>query len=108
MTSAELEPMAEAALSYLNNHAEEHGAAKAQAEHVKDWVAVELARIKGLMIGMSDAAATSEAMRHPDYLKALEALRVARETWYTIQFKRDAKGAIFDAWRTVCSNERRI
>ena len=102
----ELEAKANAALEYLHNRAEEHGAARAQAEYMEEWVKIELARLKGMMVGMSDAAATAEAMRHPDYHKAHVALQAAREAWYTISFKRAAKTAIFEAYRTACSNMR--
>jgi hypothetical protein len=107
MNSKQLEEKAEKALDYLHQGAVKHGAARAQADHLEDWVKVELARLKGIMVGMSDAGATAEAMRHPDYLKALEALKAAREVWHTIQFKREAASAIIGAWQTCSANERK-
>lgn len=106
MNSKELEPQADKALKFLHQQAGEHGIARANADYMEDFLKVEIARLKGMMIGLSDAAATSEALRHPDYLKVLEALRTAREVWYTANFKRGAAEAVLDCWRTACSNER--
>lgn len=107
MSAEYLEAQAEAALAYLENGAEEHAKARADMEHMEDFIKVELARIKGKMIyADSDAAKTSLALQSEDYQKALENLRTAREAWHTINFKREAKKAIFEAWRTACSNMR--
>lgn len=107
MNSKELEPQAERALKFLHEKAGEHGIARAQADHLEDWLKVELARIKGAIVGStSDAERTQIALAHPDYRTALDALKTAREAWYTAQFKRGAAEAILDCWRTACSNER--
>lgn len=115
MNSKELEPQAERALKFLHEKAAEHGQDRANADYMDGWVKAELARIKGQMIEAtadgnfikpSDAAATSGAMRHPDYLEALQAKKEADTKHYTNMFKREAASAIIEAWRTVCSNER--
>lgn len=108
MKSAELEPKAQKALEFLHEKAGEHAQARANADYMDSWVKLELQRLKGLVIGQSDAGATAEAMRHPAYLEALQAKKEADVAWYTAQFKREAAGAIVEAWRTVCSNERRL
>jgi hypothetical protein len=109
MRSAELEPKAQKALEFLHEKAGEHAQARANADHLEDWLKVELARIKGAIIGVSsDAERTQVALAHQDYRTALEALKTAREVWYTAQFKRGAAEAIIEAWRTCCSNERRL
>jgi len=108
MNSKELEPQAEAALRFLNNEAERHGQDRANADYMDAWVKAERARIMALFVGLSNAAAEAEAMRHPDYLNALQAKKEADTLWYTAQFKREAAGAVIEAWRTVCSNERRL
>jgi hypothetical protein len=79
---------------------------KAEADYMDSWCKTELARIKGLFVGMSGTAATDEALRHPDYIAALQAAKTANEVWYTAQFKREAAGAVIEAWRTACSNAR--
>jgi hypothetical protein len=106
MNAVQLEKKAEAALMFLHEKAGEHAEARAQADHMDDWCKVELARIKGLYVGASDAKATAEALTHPDYHKALEAARIARRMWYEAQFKREAAMAFVEAWRTACSNMR--
>jgi hypothetical protein len=100
---ATLEKKAEAALLYLHEGAIEHAQARAEADYMDSWCKTELARIKGLFVGMSGTAATDEALRHPDYIAALQAAKTANEVWYTAQFKR---GAVIEAWRTACSNAR--
>lgn len=107
MNAAELEQKAERALHFLYEKAGDHAVIRAQADHIDDWLKVELASIKGRIIGMSDAAATAEAMRHPDYLKALEAVKTAKTLWYEAQFKRETANAFIQAWQTASANERR-
>jgi len=106
MNAASLEKKAEAALEYLHKGAQEHGVMRAQADHLEDFIKVELSRLKNEMHHDSDAAKTAAAMRHPDYQKALEALKTAREVWYYHLYKREAAHATLDCWRTACSNER--
>ena len=106
MKAEELEPKAEKALQFLHEQAGNHAALRAQADHLGSWVKTELARIKGIFVGVSSTQATDEALRHPDYLKALEAEKIALEQWYTAQFKREAAMAYIEAWRTACSNAR--
>ena len=108
MTSKELEPQAQKALEYLHKEAGKHAQDRANADYMDAWVKAEKARLKGLVIGASNAAAEDEALRHPKYLEALEAKREADTAHYTNMFKREAAGAIIEAWRTVCSNERRL
>ena len=107
MNSKELEPRVDKALQFLRDDAMQHAQARANADYMDAWVKLELARIKGLIVGNdSDAAKTAEAMRHPAYLEALQAKKEADREWYTVQFKRDAANALIEAWRTCCSNER--
>jgi hypothetical protein len=101
-----LEAKAEKALVFLHEKAGEHAEARAQADHLSDWVKVEKSRVMGLYTALSAAAAEAEALRHPDYAKALEAVRIARKHWYEIQFKREAAKAFIDAFQTVSANSR--
>ena len=106
MNATDLEARAEDALLYLHKGAEKHAQARANADHMADWVKVEKARIMSLFVGMSNAAAEAEALRHPAYLEALQAKKTADELWYVAQFKRGAAEAVLDCWRTACSNAR--
>jgi len=107
VNATDLEKKAEKALIFLHEGAMEHAQARANANYLDDYLKVEIARLKGAMVGsQSDAAKTQMALEHPDYRKALEARKIADEVNYTNLFKREAAKAIIDAWRTACSNER--
>lgn len=107
MNATDLEARAEDALLYLHKGAEKHAQARANANYLDDYLKVEIARLKGAMVGsQSDAAKTQMALEHPDYRKALEARRIAEEIHYTNVFKREAAMALIEAWRTACSNAR--
>ena len=107
MNAKELENKAEKALHFLHQEAGTHAIARAQADHMAEFVKLEKARIAGMCVGMSQAASESEALRHPDYQNALENLKTARVIWYEANFKREAADAIIGAWQTCCANERR-
>lgn len=108
MNATDLEKKAEKALIFLHEGAEKHAQDRADADYMADWIKVELARIKGAIVGVqSDAAKTQLALEHPDYRRALEAKRQADELWYTAQFKRGAAESILSAWQTCSANERR-
>jgi hypothetical protein len=108
VNASDLEKKAEKALLFLHEKAAEHAEARAQADHMDDWLKVELARIKHTMgFADSDAAKTAAAMRSEDYQKALEVAKTAKEVWFTVQFKREAANAFIQAWQTASANERR-
>ena len=106
MKRDELEVKAEQALLFLHGNAKMHGQLRARSDYLDAWCKSEKARIKSKFPGISQVAAEDEALRHPDYIAALEARRSAAEEWYTAQFLRDAAQAHLDCWRTACSNER--
>jgi len=106
MKASELEPLAEKALHYLRDEAAKHGQDRANADYMESWVKAEKARLKGLMMGVSNAQAEDEALRHPKFLEALEAKKEADAIHYTNMFKREAADAVIRAWQTVSSNER--
>ena len=107
MNATDLEKKAEKALIFLHEGAMEHAEARANSDYMADWVKAERARIMSLFVGMSNAAAEAEALRHPAYLEALQAKKQADELWYTAQFKRGAAESILSAWQTCSANERR-
>lgn len=107
MNASDLEPKADKALQFLHEKAMEHAQARANSDYMADWVKAERARIMSLFVGMSNAAAEAEALRHPAYLEALQAKKTADELWYVAQFKRGAAEAILSAWQTCSANERR-
>lgn len=102
----QLEETAERALLYLHQGARDHAQNRAEHDYMQSFVKTEKARIKASLIGLSNAAAEDEALRHPAYLRALDAAKTASEEWYHVQFLREAALAHIDAWRTACSNER--
>lgn len=106
MNATDLEPKADRALQFLHEKAGEHAQARANADYLADWIKIEKSRIMALFVGMSNAAAEAEALRHPAYLEALQAKKIADEAWYLAQFKRGAAEAVLDCWRTACSNAR--
>ena len=108
MNSAELEPQAQKALEFLHKQAAQHGQDRANADYMDSWVKTEKARIMGTFVGASNAAAETMALQHAEYLQAIEAKKTADTLHYTNMFKREAASAIIEAWRTVCSNERRL
>lgn len=107
MNATDLEPKADKALRFLHEEAMAHAQARANADYLENWVKVEKARIMALFVGMSNAAAEAEALRHPAYLEALQAKKIADEIHYTNVFKRQAADAIIGAWQTASANERR-
>ena len=106
MNATDLEKKAEKALIFLHEGAMEHAQARANSDYLADWLKVEKARIMALFVGMSNAAAEAEALRHPAYMEALQAKKTADEQWFYFQFKRGAAEALIEAWRTACSNAR--
>lgn len=108
MDSKTLEPQAQRALEYLHKQAGQHGQDRANADYLDAFLKSERARLKGQVIGQSNAAAEDVALAHPDYLKCLEAKKIADEINYTNLFKREAASAVIAAWQTVSANERRL
>lgn len=106
MKREDLERLAERSLKYLHGEAGDHAQARAEHDYLQAWVKSEKSRIKSSFTGLSNVAAEDEALKSPAYIAALQAARAASETWYEIQFKREAASAAIDAWRTACSNER--
>ena len=106
MKRDELEVKAEQALLFLHGNAKQHGQLRARSDYLDAWVKSEKARIKSKFPGISQVAAEDEALRHPDYIAALEARRSAAEEWYAALFLREAARAHLDAFQTVSANER--
>lgn len=106
MTSSELEPKAMAALSFLHEKAVEHAQHKANVEYLEGYLKVKRAELKGVSTASSNAAAEDDALRHPDYVSVLEALKTAHEIHYTAVYKRDAAQTIISVWQSLCANER--
>lgn len=106
MAANDLENLAGRSLRYLHKEAGRHAQDRANADYMEAWVKAEKARLKGLMMGVSNAQAEDEALRHPKYLEALEAKKQADAIHYENMFKRDAASAAIEAWRTACSNAR--
>jgi len=62
--------------------------------------------VKKLFVGLSNAAATDEAMVHPDYLKALEARKEAKAIHEANRMKRAAAEGYIAFYQTGSANAR--
>ncbi len=94
------------ALRFLRESAFPAAQAKANALYTKEWVKTEKARCAMKHQGLSQAAADTQALVDPEYMKALEAMKIAAEEDAGHTFKREAADALIRAWQTQCSNLR--
>jgi hypothetical protein len=107
MNLAEKELQAEKALRWLHGEAEQVGRDAAAVEYLDEFRKVELARIKNLAFeAESDAAKTAWAMRHTDYLQALQALRDARAKHECNRMKKAAAEGYIAFYQTGSANAR--
>ena len=102
------EQQAEAAIHWIKDNAKKAGEVAAQRDYMQEWVKVERANIMAMFVGMSNAAAETEAMRHPRYLEALQAKKEADAAHVEMNWKKAAAEAQFECWRTQQSNQRAL
>ena len=98
------------ALDYLQNNANEDAQAKANREHMSDYLKVVLAEQtqKFLDAGLSFSAADCKAKTSQEYKNALVNKKTATEEDVRRYFMRQACEARIEAWRTFSSNQRAI
>ena len=96
----------EKAISWLRDNAKKAGVVAAQREHCDEWLKVEKARLMGLFVGLSNAAAEAEALRHPAYMDALSAKKAAVEADVEMRWLKSAAEAKISAWQTYNANQR--
>lgn len=96
----------EKAVDFLRNSAQEAAEARAQVKYLAEFLKSKRAQIKVAQVGLSNAAAEDAALSDPAYLATLDGYKVAVERDAFHSFKREAAGALIEAWRTQCSNLR--
>jgi len=106
MNLAEREKQAERALQWLHEQAEQVGHDAAAVDYLDEFCKIELARLKRLYVGLSNAAAEDEARVHPDYLDAVKARRDAKALHEKNRLKRAAAEGYLAYFQTSSSNAR--
>ena len=96
----------EKAISWLRDNAKKAGIVAAQREHMDEWLKVEKARLMGLFVGLSNAAAEAEALRHTAYMDAVNARDTAIAADVEMRWLKSAAEAKIECWRTMSSNLR--
>lgn len=96
----------EAALDYLRDTAKEAAVARAQAKTLEKYLGVVEAQQKGLVRGLSNAAAQDSARSSPEYKQALDAWNEAVRRDGEFTMLREAASSRIEAWRTMSSNNR--
>jgi hypothetical protein len=84
----------------------QHAVARAAYEFAEKQLKVVLAKAAAQSNATSIAAREAEALRSPEYERALDAFKAIAETYYREKDRREAAAAIIDAWRTQQSDLR--
>lgn len=106
MNLKERENQAERALKWLHEECEAVGQDAAAVDYLDEFCKIELARLKRLFVGMSNAAAEDEARVHPDYLEAVKARRDAKARHESNRLKKAAAEGYLAYFQTSSSNAR--
>lgn len=89
-------------------HSQDHAKARAAYEYAEKRLKVALAKAQlaaeGKTVGERDAAAQ---VSEP-YQAALKSFHLIAESYYLERDRRDAAGAVLDAWRTLRSDARQL
>lgn len=96
----------EKAVDYLRSSAQEAAEARASMKYLAEFLKSKRAMLKVAQVGMSNAAAEDVALADPAYLEILGGYRVAVEKDAYHSFKREAAGALIEAWRSMNANAR--
>lgn len=97
---------AEAALHFLNDHAEKAGIARAQMTYFEHFRKSELARLKRQSPERTDAGKEAWARAHPEYDVVLKAQWEAIKEYETLSWKKTHAEATISAWQTSNANRR--
>lgn len=100
------EDKVDAAVEFLRANAQEAAHARANVRYLEAYLKTLKAQIKGKQVGLSNVAAEDVALCDPAYVAALEGYREAVEKDAYFTFKREAAGAMIEAWRTQAANAR--
>lgn len=97
----------EKAVDYLRSSAHEAAVARANMKYLTEFLKTKKAQLSlSFTNAKSATVADSMALADPAYVEVLEGYKVAVEKDAFHGFKREAAGALIDAWRTQQSNAR--
>jgi hypothetical protein len=96
----------EKAVDYLRSNAQEAAEARANVKYLTEFLKSKRAQLKVAQTGVSNAAAEDIALADPAYLQVLDGYKSAVEKDAFHSFKREAAGALIEAWRTMNANAR--
>lgn len=96
----------ENALDYLRDHAVTAAQATATRVYLQEFRKSLKAQLRAQSDARTEGAKDDFAYAHPDYLKHLEAMRIAVEQDERHRYLIKAAAAKIDAWRTQQANER--
>lgn len=96
----------EKAVDFLRSSAQEAAEARATMKYITEYLKSKRALLKVAQTGVSNAAAEDIALADPSYLELLNSYRTAVEKDSFHSFKREAAGALIEAWRTQNANLR--
>jgi len=96
----------EKAIDYLRSSAQDAASARANVKYLAEFLRSKRAQLKVAQSGLSNAAADDVALSDPSYLQLLDGYKVAVEKDAFHSFKREAAGALIEAWRTMQANAR--
>ena len=98
----------EAALEYMQTHAQDLANAKANRIYITHYLKSCLAMLYQKSTGKTDKARESDAHADPEYLKQLAALQIAVQEEERHRWKMNAAEAMVEVWRTQEANNRAI
>lgn len=84
----------------------DHAAARAAYEFAEKALKTVLAKAAAMSNATSATQRENDALRSPEYERALNDFRLVAETYHKARDRREAAVAVIDAWRTQRSDER--
>ena len=97
----------EKAVDYLRTSASEAAQARANVKYLTEYLKSKKAELAvSYATETSNAAAENKALADPAYRELLDGYKEAVRQDAFHSFKREAAGAMIEAWRTQCSNAR--
>lgn len=96
----------ERAVCWLRDSAGECASARADHEHLEDWIKTVLADEMKNHVDLPLGAQEREARSSLAYKAALEELRGLRREDYRLRFLRATSEALIEVWRTLEANKR--
>lgn len=89
-------------------HSKDHAKARAAYEYAEKRIKVALAKAQLAAEGKTVGERDANAQTSPDYEAALKSFHLIAQSYYLERDRRDAAGAVLDAWRTLRSDARQL